>query len=224
MVQNYRNTLSSLGSSKGEYNHTGQHELKLVPISNREDMNNYLKRKTVRAWRPTLIPEEDISTEESSFAFFNTAKGTFSSSLTDISIFCEDIMKNCKLPIEAIPIALLYLERLILNTGNFITESNWKKLTLAALLLAGKVISDKKVIINVPEFSLEEINELEKVFMELLEYKLHVSAGEYTKYYFILRAFAEKEKIGWNLKATPVDKLMELQRMSEQYEKNSMIS
>lgn len=42
-----------------------------------------------------------------------------------------------------------------------------------------------------PEYTIKEINELERVFLELLDYRLFITASEYAKYYFILRAYSE---------------------------------
>eukprot|EP00826_Nyctotherus_ovalis_P063394 TRINITY_DN9296_c0_g1_i1.p1 TRINITY_DN9296_c0_g1~~TRINITY_DN9296_c0_g1_i1.p1 ORF type:complete len:231 (-),score=49.51 TRINITY_DN9296_c0_g1_i1:143-835(-) len=218
----------------------GQSELKLVPISNREEMQSYLKGETVRTWRfrSELIPEvdsKDNSMEEtSSFARFdynfNSTKDSYDShiapmpTLADIQTFCEGVVESCGLAVETLPIALLYLEKLMLNTGNLMNSNNWQKLTLIALLLATKVTSDTEIsnkafAANIPSFPLEEANELERVFMELLEYKLHVNGGEYTKYYFILRAFAEKEKLAWSFRPTSFHKLIELQKASDKLEK-----
>ena len=44
------------------------------------------------------------------------------------------------------------------------------------------------------EYTLKEVNELERVFLELLNYKLFITASEYAKYYFILRAYSEMQK------------------------------
>ena len=63
-----------------------------------------------------------------------------------------------------------------------------------------------------PDITLKEINELERVYLELLEYQLHVKGSEYAKYYFILRAFAEKVQHKFPLKPIPLSKVISLQK------------
>ena len=43
-----------------------------------------------------------------------------------------------------------------------------------------------------PDITLKEITSLEKVILSLLDYDLVIRGGEYAKYYFILKTFAEK--------------------------------
>jgi len=63
-----------------------------------------------------------------------------------------------------------------------------------------------------PDISLKEINELERVYLEMLDYHLHICGSEYAKYYFILRAFAEKVKGNFPLKPIPLSKILSLQQ------------
>ena len=125
---------------------------------------------------------------------------------------------------EVLPTSLLYLEKLMLNSGNLMNSNNWRKLVLTSLLLAAKVISDTEIpnaVFSkaVQIFSLEEINELERIFIQLLEYKLHVNGGEYAKYYLVLRVFAEEENIDWKFKPTSFHMLDKLKKGSDTLQK-----
>ena len=73
---------------------------------------------------------------------------------------------------------------------------------LVCLCLASKIWDDDslenvhfpKVMSDVTQ---NEINKLEQLFLEFIDYKLVIKGGEYAKYYFILRSMAEdlqKEK------------------------------
>ena len=62
-----------------------------------------------------------------------------------------------------------------------------------------------------PDVSLKEINELERIFLGLLDYRLNINGSEYAKYYFILRTVAEKNNVKFPLKPMHVDKVLELQ-------------
>ena len=52
-----------------------------------------------------------------------------------------------------------------------------------------------------PIFPTKMINEMERVFLDYIEYNLYVKSSEYAKYYFILRTFAEKNKKSFPLRA-----------------------
>ena len=46
----------------------------------------------------------------------------------------------------------------------------------------------------------EEINDMERTFLEFTTYKLFIKASDYAKYFFILRTFAQKNKKSFPLK------------------------
>lgn len=46
-----------------------------------------------------------------------------------------------------------------------------------------------------PDVSLKLINQLEKSFLEFVDYDLVVKGSEYAKYYFILRTLADEIKL-----------------------------
>lgn len=135
----------------------------------------------------------------------------------DIYKFCKKIMICSKMEHEIPIIALLYIEKLMLRTGLLMNQINWRRFTFIALVIASKIWDDEsfenihftKVF---PDISLKEINELERVYLELLEYHLHVGGSEYAKYYFILRAFAEKVKGKFPLKPIPLSKVLSIQQ------------
>eukprot|EP00826_Nyctotherus_ovalis_P017049 TRINITY_DN14984_c0_g1_i16.p2 TRINITY_DN14984_c0_g1~~TRINITY_DN14984_c0_g1_i16.p2 ORF type:complete len:273 (+),score=92.75 TRINITY_DN14984_c0_g1_i16:2019-2837(+) len=131
----------------------------------------------------------------------------------DIYKFCKKIMICSKMEHEIPIIALLYIEKLMLKTGLLMNQVNWRRFTFIALVIASKIWDDEsfenihftKVF---PDISLKEINELERIYLELLEYHMHICGSEYAKYYFILRAFAEKVKGKFPLKPIPLSKIL----------------
>jgi len=54
-----------------------------------------------------------------------------------------------------------------------------------------------------PAFQTKDLNEMERVFLDFIEYNLYVKGADYAKYYFILREFAEKKKKSFPLR--PLD-------------------
>ena len=60
-------------------------------------------------------------------------------------------------------------------------------------------------------YSLREINSLERLFLNIVEYDVGIKKSEYAKYYFILRTFAEKNNRSFPLKPLAVDTVRRLQ-------------
>lgn len=135
---------------------------------------------------------------------------------TDIYNFCKNIIFRSKMEKECSIVCLIYIERMIHNTGLYINEKNWKKLTLISLIIGSKVWDDEsyenihfsKVFTRYP---LKEINSMERLFLELIEYNVGIKKSEYARYYFILRTFAEKNNRSFPLKPLAVDTVRRLQ-------------
>ncbi|KAL5489449.1 hypothetical protein EMCRGX_G018541 [Ephydatia muelleri] len=73
-------------------------------------------------------------------------------------------------------VARIYFERLLHYAELDAHPCNWKRMTLGAILLASKVC---------------DMNELERVFLENLQFNINVASSAYAKYYFDLRSLAE---------------------------------
>lgn len=97
--------------------------------------------------------------------------------------------------------------------------TNWRPLILCSLLVAQKVWDDRYLsnadfAFIYSFFVIEEINRLEKKFLELIQYNVTVKSNLYAKYYFELRAlFKDNEK---EFPLVPLDK-----HQAEQLEINS---
>lgn len=78
--------------------------------------------------------------------------------------------------------------------------TNWRPLVLCSLLVAQKVWDDRYLqnsdfAFIYPFFVTEEINKLEKKFLELIQYNVTVKSHLYARYYFELRSlFKDNEK------------------------------
>lgn len=136
---------------------------------------------------------------------------------------------------ECCVISLVYINRLIGVTGVPLTQSNWKPVSISALVLAQKVWDDTPLInadfsILYPALTVKEINHLERRFLELLEFKLSVSPSLYAQYYFELRSICEEN--AQNLMASnkanfpsmpsaaALRKLQQKIHLSEEYQKD----
>jgi hypothetical protein len=95
-------------------------------------------------------------------------------------------MQTFQLQPEEIVIALVYLERFSELSGRALTSDTWRKMVFIALMLASKVFEespfDNEEIVQIsPDFSLEQLCELERVFLQTLEFNLSVQESEYAK-------------------------------------------
>lgn len=120
---------------------------------------------------------------------------------------------------ECCIICLVYINRLIAFTDLPLQPTNWRPLVLCSLLVAQKVWDDRYLsnadfAFIYPFFVTDEINQLEKKFLELVQYNVTVKSALYAKYYFEMRAlFTNNEK---EFPLTPLDK-----RDAEKLELNS---
>lgn len=135
---------------------------------------------------------------------------------TQIYYFCKNVVIKCRMEKECSVVCLIYIERLINKTGLYITELNWKKLIFTSLILASKVWDDESYENThfaraFTMYELHTINDMERVFLDLVEYNVHVLGSEYAKYYFVLRTFAEKSNRSFPLRPIDVDKVRKLQ-------------
>ena len=113
----------------------------------------------------------------------------------EIADYCKYVTISCKMENEIPVVCLVYIEKLLLSTGILINKWNWRRLTLICLCLASKIWDDDslenvhfpKVMRDVTNF---EINKLEQIFLEFIDYKLVIKGGQYAKYYFIMRTLA----------------------------------
>ncbi|XP_030664688.1 putative cyclin-Y-like protein 3 [Nomascus leucogenys] len=109
--------------------------------------------------------------------------------------YFRTLFQLMKLTAPCAIVALVYVERLLTNASIDLCPTNWKKIVLGAVLLASKVwrngglwsVDDSQ---NPKDIAVENMGKMEKGFLELLEFNIHVSASDYAKYYFDLRALA----------------------------------
>lgn len=114
-------------------------------------------------------------------------------SVGQILDFMKALYDCAKFSPECFIIALVYINRLIAFTGLPLQPTNWRPLVLVSLLVAQKVWDDKYLsnldfAFIYPFFSSQEINVLEKKFLELIQYNVAIKSTLYARYYFELRA------------------------------------
>lgn len=111
--------------------------------------------------------------------------------------FLKQVFEVGQFDAECCVIMLVYINRLIGVTQVPLTQSNWKPVTITALVLAQKVWDDTPLInadfsILYPALTVKDINVLERKFLDLLDFKLSVSPSLYAQYYFELRSICKE--------------------------------
>jgi hypothetical protein len=123
-------------------------------------------------------------------------------SLDEIESFFTDIFVKSQLEGECVIMSLIYCERLVKETKGrlSIRYDNWRSILFACLVMSSKVWDDLSMW-NVDfshicsSFDLHRINELERAMLDVMHYRIKVSAGEYAKYYFHLRSMMSRLRI-----------------------------
>ena len=113
-------------------------------------------------------------------------------SLETINAFLVGIFKKLHLNVESSIVSLIYTERLMDKRHISITLRNWRPILIASILTASKVwddLSSWNIEFSnlLPILSLSNINKLEGLYLQSLQYDLYISSSEYAKYYFALR-------------------------------------
>jgi hypothetical protein len=139
--------------------------------------------------------------------------------------FCANIMCLTKMEKEIIIITLIYLERLTFNTGLLLTSRNWRRTIFTAMIIASKLWDDNSFENThyaqiFTHLSIGEINLLERTFLELIGYKMHIKRSEYFNYFLILKSIAlQYNYTGTNIIQTSVKRMMSIQEYAYQTQK-----
>uniref|UniRef100_A0A3P9NHX1 Cyclin Y n=1 Tax=Poecilia reticulata TaxID=8081 RepID=A0A3P9NHX1_POERE len=133
--------------------------------------------------------------------------------------FVRTLFSAAQLTAECAIVTLVYLERLLTYAEIDICPANWKRIVLGAILLASKVWDDQAVW-NVDycqilkDITVEDMNELERQFLELLQFNINVPSSVYAKYYFDLRSLAEANNLSFPLEPLSRDKAQKLEAIA----------
>ncbi|XP_068165501.1 cyclin-Y-like protein 1 isoform X1 [Antennarius striatus] len=133
--------------------------------------------------------------------------------------FIRTLFSSAQLTAECAIVTLIYLERLLTYAEMDICPCNWKRIVLGAILLASKVWDDQAVW-NVDycqilkDITVEDMNEMERHFLELLQFNINVPASVYAKYYFDLRSLADDNNLSFPLEPLSNKRAQKLEAIS----------
>ncbi|XP_029581682.1 cyclin-Y isoform X3 [Salmo salar] len=133
--------------------------------------------------------------------------------------FVRTLFSAAQLTAECAIVTLVYVERLLTYAEIDIGPENWKRMVLGAILLASKVWDDQAVW-NVDycqilkDITVEDMNELERQFLELLQFNINVPSSVYAKYYFDLRSLSETNNLSFPLEPLSQVKAQRLEAIS----------
>uniref|UniRef100_A0A673XTK4 Cyclin Y-like 1 n=1 Tax=Salmo trutta TaxID=8032 RepID=A0A673XTK4_SALTR len=133
--------------------------------------------------------------------------------------FVRTLFSAAQLTAECAIVTLVYLERLLTYAEMDICPCNWKRIVLGAILLASKVWDDQAVW-NVDycqilkDITVEDMNEMERQFLELLQFNINVPASVYAKYYFDLRSLADDNNLRFPMETLGNERAQKLEAIS----------
>jgi len=147
-----------------------------------------------------LPPSEPISLvfSEEMFPLDDNFELEKSPSAHTICHYLTLIFNGEKLSCECAVMALAYVDRLLSLTNLHLHASNWRRIALGAIIVASKVWEDQAVwnvdFLSVfPYISVEDLNRLERQFLNGIKYMVTLKSSVYTKYYLDIRSLSKKK-------------------------------
>jgi len=133
--------------------------------------------------------------------------------------FMKNLFTSAQLTSECAIVTLIYLERVLTYAEIDLCPANWKRLLLGSILLASKVWDDQAVW-NVDycqilkDMNVDNMNELERQYLVLMQFNINVPSSVYAKYYFDLRKLDEDNNSPYPLEPLTKEKAIKLEAMS----------
>eukprot|EP01127_Copromyxa_protea_P010724 TRINITY_DN2639_c0_g1_i3.p1 TRINITY_DN2639_c0_g1~~TRINITY_DN2639_c0_g1_i3.p1 ORF type:complete len:212 (+),score=50.13 TRINITY_DN2639_c0_g1_i3:80-715(+) len=141
-------------------------------------------------------------------------------STDEILFFLETVWDGQALSAESAVMCLAYIDRFVALTGIVLIPANWRRITLAAAILASKVWEDLAVwnadfLALFPCLKVTDLNRLEREMLMALEFVVGLKASIYAKYYFDLRTLSEKSDINFPLDPLTIEQGKKLEHKSQ---------
>ncbi len=116
--------------------------------------------------------------------------------------------------------SLIYINRLQVQTDIPILPTTWRPLVFISLLISQKLTDDKPItnayfMSIYPFFELKELNLIELKYLELIEYKTHVTLKQYMKYYLELKALIPEKHLLQPINVKTMKKIIDFTEKKE---------
>ena len=116
--------------------------------------------------------------------------------------FVSEAYGSAQMEYEGLVVGLIYLERVVkfTNGGVRLTNTNWRSLIFACLVIASKMWDDFAMLnrdlakIFDTEYTLHRIVRIEAAVLRALNFHLSVTAAEYAKYFFHIGTMTQRAK------------------------------
>lgn len=146
---------------------------------------------------------------------------------TTLYRFIESIFDAEQLSHECGIMMLAYIDRIQEKANVVLLPHNWRRILLSTLILASKVWEDQAVwnvdFLSVfPCVTVKDLGQLEKVLLRLLQYNVSLQASVYAKYYFELRALAERNERNFPVKPLSKESERKLEQRSMAEEEKAL--
>lgn len=133
--------------------------------------------------------------------------------------FMRSLFNAALLSAECAIVTLVYLERLLTYAETDMVPVSWRRMLLGAILLASKVWDDQAVwnvdyCLILKETRVEDMNNLERRLLELIDFNINVPSSVYAKYYFELRSLAEQNGLAFPAEPLSRSRAQRLEAMS----------
>jgi len=117
-------------------------------------------------------------------------------SIETIFHFLNTIFKVEKLSPEPGIMCLIYLDRVMAKTKLTLNGITWRRTVLSTLILSSKVWEDLAVwnvdfIELFPNITVKDLNKMERVVLDSLDFTVTIKASEYVKKFFSLGEYAD---------------------------------
>ena len=118
----------------------------------------------------------------------------------DIFKYLRVIYKKTRMQPECLVMTVSYVEKALAHPGVLLTLHTWRRITLAALIVADKVFEDYAVwnadfLALFPQSTIADLNQLEREFLNSMHFETAFKASDYAKYYFALKELSNNKEI-----------------------------
>lgn len=145
----------------------------------------------------------------------------------EIYEFIKFIHEYERMDCECMIMSMAYIDRLLDSTSITMDTTNWKRIVLAACIVALKAWEDLAVFNNDflgcfdGKVTVKDLNFLEMQFLHLIQYSVFLKASSYATYYFELKSLSTKADSSFPLVPISKEKASELEHRSQGAQKSA---